>query len=198
MIHCVSHSKTVRDQTGMLNRSESTSNHKTQHSSYHLTAKEERCLRAEAKAQRRTGLAMTTHLPKAGVGFEVLDILGEYGVPPDRVIIGHSDIYKEVEYHAALVKRGAYVQYDNIGTAYDAPRGEPDLVNLVAELVHRGYAERILLSHDICWRSHLGYYDGHGFDYLATTFLPKLREKGVSDEAIHTMTVENPKRVLAV
>ena len=165
---------------------------------YHLTAKEERCLRAEAKAQRQTGLAMTTHLPKARVGFEVLDILGEYGVPPDRVIIGHSDIYKDAEYHTALMQRGAYVQYDNIGTAYDAPRGEPDLINLIAELIRRGHAERILLSHDICRRSDLNHYGGHGFDYLATTFLPKLKEKGVSDEAIHIMTVENPRRVLAV
>ena len=165
---------------------------------YHLTAKEERCLRAEAKAQRRTGLAMSIHSPKARVGFEVLNVLAEYGVPPDRVIIGHSDIYKDAEYHAALMKRGAYVQYDNIGSGYDGPRGESDLINLVAELIRQGYAERILLSHDTCWRSHLKYYAGHGFDYLATTFLPKLREKGVSDEAIHTMTVENPKRVLAV
>ena len=168
------------------------------YSHYHLSAKEERCLRAEAKAQRRTGLAITTHLPKARIGFEVLSVLAEYGVPPDRVIIGHSDIYKDVEYHAALMKRGAYVQYDNIGTDYDAPCGEPDLINHVAELVRRGYAERILLSHDICRRSDLNHYDGHGFDYLAITFLPKLREKGVSDEAIHTMTVENPARVLAV
>ena len=165
---------------------------------YHLTAKEERCLRTEAKAQRRTGLAVSIHSPKAKVGFEVLDILGEYGVPPDRVIIGHSDIYKDAEYHTALIKRGAYVQYDNIGSGYDGPRGESDLINLITELIRRGHGERILLSHDTCWRSHLNHYGGHGFDYLSTTFLPKLKEKGVSDEAIHIMTVENPRRVLAV
>ena len=163
---------------------------------YHLTAKEERCLRAVAKAQRRTGLAVTTHLPKVEVAFEVLDILAEYGVPPERVIIGHSDIFQDAEYHAALMKRGAYVQYDNIRSVYRIPLGELD--NLIAKLVRQGYAERILLSHDICCKSHLSYYDGDGFDCLATHFLPKLKEKGVSDEAIHTMTVENPARVLAV
>lgn len=165
---------------------------------YHLSAKEERCLRAVAKAQRRTGLAVTTHLPKARVAFEVLDVLAEYDVPPDRVIIGHSDIYKDAAYHAALIKRGAYVQYDNIGSDYDMPRGETELIDLVAELVRQGCAERILLSHDICCRSQLKYLDGYGFDYLPTTFLPKLKKKGVDDEAIHTITVENPRRVLAV
>jgi len=165
---------------------------------YHLTAKEERCLRAEAKAQRRTGLAMTTHLPKGGVALEVLDILAEHDVPPDRIILGHCDIYQNLEYHAALIKKGAYVQYDNIGTAYDMPRQEPNLINLVVELIRQGYAERILLSHDILWKSRHKYWNPHdGFDYLSKTFLPKLKEKGVSDEAIHIMTVENLRRVLA-
>jgi predicted metal-dependent phosphotriesterase family hydrolase len=168
------------------------------YSHYHLSAKEERCLRAMAKAQRRSGLAITTHLPKARVAFEVLDVLGEHGVPPDRVIIGHSDIYKDAGYHAALMTRGAYVQYDNIGSDFDAPRGEPDLLDLVVELVRRGHGERILLSHDICCRSHLKYYHGRGFDYLATQFLPRLREMGISEEEVQIMTVENPKRVLSV
>jgi phosphotriesterase-related protein len=169
-----------------------------EYSHKHFSAKEERCLRVVAKAQRRTGLAITTHLPKGGIGFELLDILGEYDVPPDRVIVGHSDIFKDGEYHAALMKRGAYVQYDNIGYGYEGPRGESDLINLIARLVRQGYVERILLSHDILRRSRLKHYGGDGFDYLITQFLPKLNAMGVSDEAIHTMTVENPKRVLAV
>jgi phosphotriesterase-related protein len=164
----------------------------------HFSAKEERCVRAVAKAQRRTGLAITTHTPKPGIGFEMLDILGEYDVPPDRVIIGHSDIFKDGEYHVALMKRGAYVQYDNIGSGYEGPRGESDLINLIAKLVRQGYVERILLSHDILWRSRLKHYGGDGFEHLTLKFLPRLKEAGVSDEAIHTMMVENPKRVLAV
>jgi phosphotriesterase-related protein len=169
-----------------------------EYSHKHFSAKEERCLRAVAKAQRRTGLAITTHTPKAGIGFELLDILGEYDVPPDRVIIGHSDIQKEAAYHAALMKRGAYVQYDNIGAGYEGSRGESDLINLITQLIGEGYVERMLLSHDICRRTQLKYYDGIGFDYLTTQFLPRLKKAGVSDDAIHIMTVENPKRALAV
>ena len=66
------------------------------------------------------------------------------------------------------------------------------------ELLGQGYVERILLSQDICGRSHTKYYGGRGFDYIATKFLPKLRERGISEEQIQIMTVENPKRVLAV
>jgi phosphotriesterase-related protein len=106
--------------------------------------------------------------------------------------------YKDAKYHAALMKMGAYVQYDNIGSDYDAPRGETELINLIADLIREGFTDRILLSHDICCRSHLKYLDGRGFDYLTTRFLPKLKETGISNRAIQTMTVENPQRVLAV
>lgn len=164
----------------------------------HFSAKEERCLRAMAKAQQRTGLAITTHLTRGKIGFELLDILAEHHVPPERVIIGHSDLYLNLDYHAALMKRGAYVQFDNIGSGYDAPHGETDLARHIAELIRQGYVERILLSHDICWRSRLKHYGGTGFDYLVTHFFPMLKAAGVSDEAIHIMTVENPARVLTI
>ena len=164
---------------------------------YHLTAKEERCLRAAAKAQRVTGLAITTHLPKRGVAMEALDILEEHGVPPDRVIVGHADGYEVVDYHVALVKRGAYVEFEIIRPYYPFARTISTL-DLTADLVRLGYADRILLSQDICSKSLLRRYGGGGFGYLATDFLPQLRAKGVGDEVIHTITVENPKRVLAV
>ena len=106
---------------------------------YHLSAKEERCLRAVAKAQAHSGLAVTTHLPKARVAHEVLDVLGEHGVPGERVILGHSDAYKDAGYHASLMDRGAYVQYDNIGSTLDAPWGESELIELILVLLAQGY-----------------------------------------------------------
>jgi len=164
---------------------------------YHLTAKEERCLRATAKAQRRTGLAVTTHLPKRGVAFEALDILEEHGVPPDRVVIGHADQYDVLEYQIALLKRGAFIEFEIIRPHYPYARVVSTL-DLTVELVRQGYARQILLSRDVCPRSMLRRYGGGGFDYLVTDFLPQLREKGVDEEAIHTITVENPKRLLAI
>ncbi len=164
---------------------------------YHLSAKEERCLRAVAKAQQRTGLAVTTHLPQKGIAVEALDILGDHGVPPDRVVIGHCSFFLNLDYHRALIKRGAYLQFDTFGMAKYMPE-EPDVVNHVAELVRWGHADRILLSHDVCWRSHLKRYGGHGFDYVPTEIIPRLKAKGVDDEAIHLITVENPKRVLTI
>ena len=41
-------------------------------------------------------------------------------------------------------------------------------------------------------------YGGHGYTYLARTFLPRLREAGASDAEIETMTVANPRRLLTI
>ena len=40
------------------------------------------------------------------------------------------------------MKRGAYVQYDNIGSTLDAPWGESELIELMIELLGQGYVER--------------------------------------------------------
>jgi phosphotriesterase-related protein len=66
----------------------------------------------------------------------------------------------------------------------------------VARLVQDGYAGQMLLSLDVCQKSRLHWYGGSGYDYLLTGFLPLLREEGVGDDAIRTMLVDNPARIL--
>jgi predicted metal-dependent phosphotriesterase family hydrolase len=41
-------------------------------------------------------------------------------------------------------------------------------------------------------------YNGHGFAHLIEKFLPILRTMGIGEGQIHTMTVENPARALAL
>ena len=160
----------------------------------YLTALEERVLRAAARAQKRTGAAVTTHAVGYPLGVEQLEILVEEGVDPRRVIIGHCDLYLFLDYHEALLRQGAYVEFDTFGNtiSYSDERRVAALV----ELLKRGYEKQLLLSVDVCARSHLHAYGGKGYDHLSTKILPALREKGVSEEQIHIMTVENPARVL--
>ena len=56
----------------------------------------------------------------------------------------------------------------------------------------------ILLSQDVCWKSHLRMYGGSGYTYIQETFLPYLASLGVSDEVQHQIMVENPRRVLTL
>jgi predicted metal-dependent phosphotriesterase family hydrolase len=41
-------------------------------------------------------------------------------------------------------------------------------------------------------------YGGNGYAYLAERFLPRLRDAGVTEDEIATMTIANPRRLLTV
>jgi phosphotriesterase-related protein len=165
-----------------------------------VSALEERVHRAAARAARRTGLAITTHGVLSAVGLDQLRIFEEEGVDPARVVIGHADSYPVLAHHLAIVERGASVEFDFLGMPFSALErdGEPRVIELLCELLARGHAGRILLSQDVCNDAQLRRYGGNGYTYLTDTFLPRLREAGVSDDEIETMTVANPRRVLTI
>jgi len=165
-----------------------------------VSALEERVHRAAARAARRTGLAVTTHGVMSPVGLDQLRILEEEGLDPARIVIGHADSYPVLEHHLAIIERGANVEFDFLGMNFLALErlGEPRVIELLCELVARGHADRILLSQDVCHDSQLKRYEGNGYVYLAETFLPRLRDAGVTDAQIETMTVANPRRLLTI
>ena len=165
-----------------------------------LSAQEERVHRAAGRAARRTGLAITTHGVLSAVGLDQLRIFEEEGADPTRVVIGHADSYPVLEHHLAIVDRGASVEFDFLGMSFNAVErhGEGRVIDLLCELLSRGHVERVLLSQDVCNDSQLTRYEGNGYTYLARTFLPRLREAGVSEAEIETMTVTNPRRILTV
>jgi phosphotriesterase-related protein len=165
-----------------------------------LSAQEERVHRAAARAARRTGLAITTHAVQSTVGLDQLDVFAAEGADLSRVVIGHADSNPSLDYHRAIVERGATVEFDFLGMAFTPleRHGEDRLVAILRELLARGHVARILLSQDVCHDSQLRRYGGNGYTYLAETFLPRLRAGGVSEEEIRTMTVDNPRRLLTI
>jgi predicted metal-dependent phosphotriesterase family hydrolase len=165
-----------------------------------VTPAEERVHRAAARASRRTGLAITTHGVMSDVGAAQLTIFEDEGVDPGRVVIGHADSYPHLDHYLSLVNRGASIEFDFLGMSFTPQErhGEGRLIDLLLELLHRGHGDRILLSQDVCHNSQLARYDGNGYTYLQTTFLPRLRERGVSEAEIDQLTIENPRRVLTI
>lgn len=162
---------------------------------WYVSAREERSIRAAARAHRATGVTISTHTSKWPIGGDVLDLLLDEGVAPDRVIIGHCSTVDIPEYHAALAEKGAYVQFDTL-------RGGPDFVvdravGHVMALVAAGHLERILLSHDVCLRDHLAMFGGCGYRYIYDSFLPRLREAGLDGGEIDALVRANPLRALA-
>jgi phosphotriesterase-related protein len=182
-----------------------------------LHPREERVLRAAARAQRVTGLAISVHVHIAArTALRVLDVLEDAGADPTRVILGHLDIElghldtteaEVIEHHRAVAARGAYVEYDTWGTEVFAPRSPvtppfwtpSDLTRAraIARLVEDGYGDRLLLSHDVFTKSQLLRYGGFGYGHILRDTRYRLREVGLTDTDIDRMLIESPRRVLA-
>ena len=165
-----------------------------------LSGEEERVHRAAARAARATGMAVTTHAVMSEVGLAQLRVFEEEGLDPGRVVIGHADSNPNLAYYLALVERGANLEFDFLGMQFTPleRHGEGRLIGLLGELIGRGHAGRILLSQDVCHDSQLRAYEGSGYTYLSDSFLPRLREAGVDEATIGTLTVVNPRRILTL
>ena len=165
-----------------------------------VSAQEERVFRACGRAARATGMAVTTHAVMSPVGLHQLAILEEAGADPARVVVGHSDSYPVLEHWLEIVERGASIELDFLGMSFTPMerRGEPRVVELLLRMLERGFGDRILLSQDVCDNSQLTFYGGNGYTYLQGTFLPRLRQRGVSEAEITRITVDNPRRILAI
>ena len=177
---------------------------------------EVKSLQASVRASRATGAAISLHL--GGKGREKLQtmaVLAEAGVDTSRVIFGHSDsISHDMPLMLELLGQDVYILFDLIGrlgvaldlTPVTQTKSEwlktVGLTAMVAaaipRLIEAGYADRILLSHDMCNKIQLKRYGGTGYSFILERFLPHLRARGVSEEHIRMMMVENPKRVLTL
>ncbi len=165
-----------------------------------LSAQEERVHRAVARAARRTGLAITTHAVMSDVGLAQLAIFEDEGVDPSRVVVGHADSYPVLGHYLEIIGRGAQIEFDFLGMSFTPQErlGEPRIIDMLLDLLSRGHADRILLSQDVCHNSQLRHYEGNGYTYLQESFLPRLRDRGVSDAEIDQLTIANPGRILTI
>jgi phosphotriesterase-related protein len=183
---------------------------------------EEKVLRAAARAHRATGAPIAVHLsppPRNSywLGHEVLDILESEDVEPGRVLLCHLDNVLEpgeafgraVGYHDELARRGCFIGYDGCGKEHYFPSGsaasypsfwcphDRERACAAAMLIERGHGERLLVSHDVCFRIELVRHGGFGYGHILRTFVENLRDYGVDRRQVETLLVENPRRFLA-
>ena len=165
-------------------------------SSEEITADERKVFRAVGKAHLATNLPIYTHTANGLEAEAQLDIFDSLGVSPDRVVIGHVGGLEDPDatVHRAIAARGAYVGFDRLG---GGPESDGRKVPMVQALLDAGHAERVLLASDFALASDLQRNGGAGYAKTITQFVPMLREAGVDDATIRTLTIDNPLRFLA-
>ncbi|MGB6243415.1 MULTISPECIES: phosphotriesterase-related protein [Gordonia] len=165
-----------------------------------LTPGVERVMRAVAQAHVETGVPITVHThPASGSGLVAQRVLAEEGADLTKVVIGHSGDSTDLDYLMKIADAGSLLGMDRFGLDVLLPF--EDRVNTVAELARRGYAEKVVLAHDAaCF---IDWFDedakrqavpNWNFTHISDDVLPALRDRGVTDEQIATMMVDNPRR----
>ncbi len=150
-----------------------------------ISAVERKVFRAVGKAHVATNIPIFTHTGIPGKSaIEQLDIFEDAGVDPRRVAIGHLGNLTDpnLYVHKTICRRGAFVGIDRQGGGNDAAA-----VPLVMGLIEAGFADHLLFSGDAF----------RAYGRVVTSFLPKLKAAGASDEVLHQITVNNSRRFLA-
>jgi phosphotriesterase-related protein len=172
-----------------------------------VTPNIEKVHRAAARASQRTGRPIMAHSrPASRTGLEQMRIFAEEGVDPARVQIAHTGDTDDLDYIEQLLDTGCFIGMDRYGLDLFLPI-EPRNATVLA-LLERGYADRMFLSQDYC--STIDWFPLEVQAYLkanevpkwSMTFLfeeviPELKERGMTDDQLNQMMVENPKRWLA-
>ena len=167
-------------------------------------ADEVRMLRAAAMAQHRTGAPLYIHPPIfEKQGLAILDIVEEAGAGVSKVVLCHCDpTLADEEYHAAIARRGAFIEFDQFGVEFVATEGfflprDIDRIRAVRRQIELGNLERLLLSQDVSFKICLVKYGGWGYAHILRDLRPFMKQEGITDDQLHTMLVDNPRRLLA-
>jgi predicted metal-dependent phosphotriesterase family hydrolase len=166
----------------------------------YVTAREERSFRAAARAAARSGVMITTHAPTFPTGETQIDIILSEGVDPSRVVIGHTDTVKDLQYSIDLLERGVFVEYDcMMAVKIGGQIREQELkrrISYLKALVDRGYGDRILLSQDVSQRSHQAEFGGPGLTFIFDEFRDAAIDAGIDAEVLDRISTDNVRRAL--
>ncbi|HKU98139.1 MAG TPA: hypothetical protein VJR58_22800 [Vineibacter sp.] len=166
---------------------------------------EKRVMRAALLAMKETGAALNVHPGRhEDQPQEVADFIKAAGYPTERVVISHIDrTVFDVERLLRLADTGVTLEFDLFGqeSAYyglsdiDMPNDATRL-ELIRALIDHGHLERVVISHDICYRTRLSVFGGHGYGHIFRNVVPMMRRRGYSQDELDAILVHNPRRLL--
>lgn len=166
-----------------------------------VTPAEARALRAAAHAAAPVGAAVSIRLDgSARRGPEVLALLTREGMPAQKVLFCNIDKVLDLAYIGEILDTGAVVEFafgsenyfgGGIREATDAQR----IDTLCALLAERPDAA-VTLTCSVWTKTQLARYGGLGYGHVAGRIVPVLRARGITEEQLTRMLVEQPRDLL--
>jgi phosphotriesterase-related protein len=168
---------------------------------------EKRVMHAAVAAQQETGASITVHPGRdPDHPSQVVDFISRAGGDVTRTIIGHIDrTIFDAHRLERLADSGCVIEYDFFGwesTYY--PLSDVDLPNdgmrlkWIRRLIDRGHLSQIVISHDICQKTRLVRYGGHGYGHIFENVVPMARSRGFTEDELDAILVRNPRRLLTL
>ncbi|MGE3149023.1 MAG: phosphotriesterase [Pseudorhodoplanes sp.] len=175
--------------------------------SWPITPNEHKSLKAAANAQKETGAPMSVHVGRhLDSPVQIAKDLQDWGVDISRVALCHLDREwpADLDKMWRLADTGIGMELDTWGLdTWNYPLAPMDRltdaqrIDLILMLKERGHLKQITLAHDLGYKHRLVMYGGSGYDHLLVVGVPLMRRKGLSEEDINMMLVDNPKHLLA-
>jgi len=174
---------------------------------------EKKSLQAAARAQRETGAPLNVHSGNSpDCPFEIVKILESAGADIEHLAIDHIDsrIFDH-DTRVRLARTGCYMEWDCFSFEGWYPRRmvlsennpvkcdmpcDAERVNQIMALIAEGYGGKILISHDHCLKHRLWKYGGPGYAHIIENVVPLMQAKGMLEQHIRTLMVDNPRRLL--
>lgn len=175
--------------------------------SWPIAPVERRALQAAAITQQDTGAAISVHPGRApGACGEILDILESVGADLSRVILCHMDrTHPDGSGIEELLDRGVAVEWDFFGIEQSHYwMGDIELptdlgrLRIIRRLAGIGHAARLLISHDICTRTRMRHWGGHGYGHILSNVRPLMDRLGFPEALKCALLRDNPVRFLTL
>jgi len=159
-----------------------------------LSKHERKIFTAAARVQKATGCPILTHCEEGTAGLEQVQVLAEGGADLKHVVLSHMDRNADISAHRQVLEAGANLEYDS---AFRWKTKHNPTLELLIELLPQ-FPHQLMLGMDAARRSYWKSFGGSpGLSWLLREFVPQLKERGVSDESINRIFVENPARAYA-
>ncbi|AKC95004.1 TatD family hydrolase [Sneathia sp. DSM 16630] len=156
----------------------------------HMTKEEEKIFESIVIAHKKTGVPISTHTTLGTNALGQIEFFEKNNVDLSKVNIGHVDLSGDVQYIIEILSKGVYISFDTIGKnnyLLDSKR-----VEMLKILQDMNLLNKVFLSQDISRKSNMEFMGGIGYSYIFDSFIPMLKEKGITDESLDLMLCKNP------
>lgn len=166
---------------------------------------EKKVLQASAIAQQETGASINVHPGRhEDAVYEIVDVIREAGGDISRLVMSHIDrTLLSADAALRFADTGCVLEYDFFGieTSYywfndtDLPTDYMRLAYIRALFDH-GHEDQVVVSQDICTKTRLACYGGHGYGHVFRNAVPLMERKGFSAAEIQRVMQDTPRRLL--